>query len=167
MDYSQYSPDWKDVIRPAILKRDGYSCRICGIRHKSRVYKNSRKVYVVCDEFTEEWALKAGYKVFTLYLNVAHIDHDKGNNAPENLLTLCPRHHSQYDKDHKRFARIALMKKIKQQPKGVVTSEMLAHSDVLFEICKLVKHLTGIPIEKHEAETIFEIILNTFSNEQN
>lgn len=105
MNYSEYSKDWKDIIRPSILKRDHYKCRKCGIPHKIRVYKNSRREYVECDDFIEAWAKNEGKKVFTLYLQVAHLDHDKSNNDPENLMTMCPRCHGKYDKEHKAFMK--------------------------------------------------------------
>lgn len=117
MNYKEYSPDWKDIIRPQILQRDGYKCQSCGINHKIRVYKNSRKDYVECDDFIEEWAKKNGKKVFTLYLAVAHLDHDKSNNDPSNLLTLCPKCHSKYDAAYKRSMRNIILNRT-AQPKS-------------------------------------------------
>ena len=32
-------------------------------------------------------------------LQIAHLDHDAGNNAPDNLARLCPTHHWMYDAD--------------------------------------------------------------------
>ncbi len=119
MNKKEYHPNWTDVIRPSILKRDGYKCRSCGMRHKLRVYKDSRGKYVECDEFIETWAKKNGKKVFTLYLQVAHLDNDKTNNAPENLLSLCPRCHSIRDREHK-----ALLRKIYRATPCTIGSKM-------------------------------------------
>jgi 5-methylcytosine-specific restriction endonuclease McrA len=105
MDYSQYHPDWKDIIRPSILQRDNYTCQGCGIRHKSKVYRKSKGDYHVCDEFEFEWAKANNKNPFILSLHIAHLDHDKMNNEPSNLLALCPRCHAKYDKDHKKFMR--------------------------------------------------------------
>lgn len=116
MDYSKYSPDWKDIIRPSILKRDNYKCKVCGIVHKTRVYKNKAGKYVECDEFIEVWAKSNGFKVFTLYLQVAHLDHNKSNNDPSNLITLCPVHHAKNDAQHKAFSRKVYKKKIDVNP---------------------------------------------------
>lgn len=112
MDYKEYHPDWKDIIRPQILKRDQYKCRHCSIRHKTRVYKNARGKYVECDDFIEQWAENEGKKVFTLYLQVAHLDHNKKNNEPDNLLSLCPRCHGKMDREHKKFMRKVYSKKV-------------------------------------------------------
>lgn len=112
MNYSEYSPDWKDVIRPSILKRDSYKCRHCGIKHKVRVYKNSRGHYVECDDFIENWAKTNGFRVFTIYLHVAHMDQDKSNNTPDNLMSLCPRCHSKYDSKFKKFGKIKYQKRM-------------------------------------------------------
>ncbi len=105
MDYSQYHPDWKDIIRPSILQRDNYSCQHCRIRHKSIVYKKSNGEYHVCDEFEHEWAKANNKNPFTLFLHVAHLNHDKTDNRPENLLALCPRCHGKYDREFKKFTR--------------------------------------------------------------
>lgn len=106
MNKKEYHPDWDDIIRPQILKRDQYKCRHCGIRHKAVVYTDSKNNYVECDDFIERWARANGKKVFTLYLHVAHLDQDKNNNDPSNLVTLCPRHHSKFDAQYKSFKRI-------------------------------------------------------------
>lgn len=105
MNYKDYHPDWKDIIRPQVLQRDQYKCRHCGIKHKTRVYKDSRNNYVECDKFIEQWAVNNGKKVFTLYLQVAHLDHNKENNELINLLSLCPKCHGKYDKEYKSFIR--------------------------------------------------------------
>lgn len=112
MDYKKYHPDWRDIIRPSILRRDSYKCVVCGVRHKSRVYKTTSGLYVMLDEITENWAIQNKKKVFTLHLQVAHLDHNKENNDPVNLRTLCPVHHAKYDADHKNFSRIAYRSKI-------------------------------------------------------
>lgn len=117
MQYKEYSPDWRDIIRPAILKRDNYKCKVCGINHKIRVYKNKAGKYVECDKFIEEWAKANGYKVFTLYLQVAHMDHNKQNNDPSNLVTLCPVHHAKNDAQHKSIQRKIFKKNVEETPR--------------------------------------------------
>jgi 5-methylcytosine-specific restriction endonuclease McrA len=112
MDRNLYSEDWSDVIRPSILKRDRYQCRHCGIRHKIRVYKNSRGKYVECDEFIEQWAKNNNFNVFTVYLHVAHLNQDKSDNRPENLMSLCPSCHSKYDASFKKFGKIKYSSKV-------------------------------------------------------
>lgn len=105
MNYSEYHPDWKDIIRPSVMQRDNYVCQKCRIRHKSKVYKKSNREYHVCDEFEFEWAKANNKKPFILYLQVAHLDHDKTNNEASNLLTMCPSCHHKFDKAHKLMMR--------------------------------------------------------------
>lgn len=126
MDYSKYASNWKDVIRPTILKRDGYRCRHCGVQHRVQVYKDSRGNYVLTDEFIREWCKKHGKRVFTLYLRVVHLDNNKMNNNPDNLLTLCSKCHSRYDADHKKimkrvYSQVANVKygKVNHIPRGL------------------------------------------------
>lgn len=166
MNRQEYSPDWADIIRPAILKRDNYCCRVCGIRHKSVVYKNSIGNYVICDEFTQEWAKANNKRVFTLFLQVAHLNHNKEDNRPENLMTLCPRHHSKYDADHKKLQRISYREKIRKTQISNVPQSLSEHASILSEIQHAVKQVTAVSILKHEAEIIFNLILKSITNEQ-
>jgi glutamate mutase epsilon subunit len=56
-----YSQDWTEDLKDAIRKRDGYSCRLCSIHQK---------------ELEEK-------------IHVHHVDYDKKNCNPENLISLC------------------------------------------------------------------------------
>lgn len=114
MDYKEYSPDWRDTIRPAILARDQYKCCECGIKHRARVYQLAKGHYREVDAFEEEFLVSTGRKVFTMFLQVAHIDHNKSNNEPSNLRTLCPYHHAKFDSEHKKFLRITYRGKVAQ-----------------------------------------------------
>ena len=167
MDRSLYHPDWVDIIRPSILKRDNYSCRVCGVRHKSTVYKLSRGGYFTCDQFAAEWAKANGKHVFTLFLVVAHLDQDKTNNDPSNLMTLCPIHHASYDAKHrtlKRKMKFAQVQEIKHLP---LPENLQLMSDHLGDLSKLVKELTAVQISKSEAESLFQLTLKFLQNEQN
>jgi len=163
MDYSKYPPNWRDTIRPAILARDEYKCRVCSIAHRSRVYANSRNSYVVCDEFIEQWAISQGKKVFTIYLQVAHIDNVKENCDPSNLLSLCPRCHGKRDKDHK-----ALIRKVRRsiQESGLVDSlpENLEQiSSILKIIAKEVYSITAIKLNQQESMRILDALLSVIN----
>lgn len=164
MDYSQYHPDWRDIIRPAILQRDNYSCRVCGIRHKATVYKLASGAYMECDEFTAEWARNQGKRVFKLSLQIAHLDHNKENNEPANLMTLCPRHHAKFDADHRRFQRISYRQKVTDSKHKSASVYLTDRQSALREIVQLVKELTSIKIELHQAEQIFTITSNFYEN---
>lgn len=90
-----YSSDWDDIIRPAILKRDGYRCQYprCSVRHKAVGYYNFTGQWVECDTFMSQWASKNNFKVQKVSLQVAHLDHDPSNNDYSNLKSFCPKHH--------------------------------------------------------------------------
>lgn len=155
MDYSLYHPDWKDIIRPSILKRDQYKCKVCGIRHKSRVYRTTNGGYIECDDFMEQWAITAGKKVFTLFLQVAHLDHNKTNNQPDNLQSLCPIHHARHDKEHKKFQRLIFKGKINQD-KGETKRQLVnMRKSHINKVQSMVYALTKTKIDVISAEQIF------------
>lgn len=58
----QYSWDWNETLRRAIRERDNYTCQVCG----------------------KEYPPNGGRK-----FHVHHIDYNKKNCNPENLITLC------------------------------------------------------------------------------
>jgi len=104
--YSQY---WCDVIRPAILKRDGYKCQQpgCNVRHKAVGYYNLSGQWVECDTFMSNWATKQNFKVQKISLQVAHLDQNPANNEESNLLSYCPKHHLAFDLPHSIIKKLA------------------------------------------------------------
>ena len=77
----QYPPEWED-IKLFIRERDNYTCQHCGIKHKELKTSQTGKVY-------------------TAYLCVAHLDHDKENWGVkmDRLLLLCQACHLKNDRD--------------------------------------------------------------------
>ena len=67
--FELYSTDWADDLRESIRKRDNYVCRECGI-HQDELDGLHKK------------------------LDVHHIDYNKHNLSPENLVTLCKSCHA-------------------------------------------------------------------------
>lgn len=108
---SNYPPDWFDVIRPAVLKRDHYKCQKCGIQHRSVYYVDNMGVYVIADEFVQQWAKKHGFRVFKVHLQVAHLNQDTKDNELSNLTALCPGCHLKYDSAVNVLKRIANRRK--------------------------------------------------------
>lgn len=164
MDYSLYHQDWRDVIRPAILKRDQYKCVQCGARHKMKCYKDTSGKYIECDDFMEQWAISSGRHVFTLYLQVAHKDHDKSNNDPSNLMTLCPVHHARYDSEHKRFARIMYKAKIKDSKDVEETPEIPLRTKLLTTIEQSIRKITGLKLTKSDCEIVLQDVLTCYDS---
>lgn len=162
MDYSKYHPDWKDVIRPSILKRDGYKCQHCGLKHKVRVYRDSTGKYVECDSFMENWATNTGRRVFTIYLQVAHKDHNKLNNDPSNLITLCPVHHARFDSEHKRFARIMYKEKITSTRTKNRAEKILDRGQLLQVLRDSIRTHIGSRISLIDSEAILNDLLTSY-----
>lgn len=97
-DKSKYPPNWSDVIRPRILQRDNYKCVHCGLAHRARGYRDTRGRFVECDEFMEDWAIKAGKRVHTIFLSVAHLCHDTMCEDDAHMRSLCQKCHLHYDR---------------------------------------------------------------------
>jgi len=93
-----YHQDWSDIIRPAILLRDKFICKVCGVRHKkSYVFQKDGSKFEIPDNEIKEW--KAfGDKAYKVFLQVAHLDQDPLNNEEDNLLAMCPKCHLNYDR---------------------------------------------------------------------
>jgi hypothetical protein len=57
--FKSYSVDWTRTLRRSIRERDNYTCKICGAKQEDRAF------------------------------SIHHIDYDKNNCDPNNLITLC------------------------------------------------------------------------------
>lgn len=74
--FEPYNSDFNEKLKNKIRKRDNYRCQQC-FRHQDELFKNT----------------KAGIRRYKL--SVHHIDYDKKNNRPENLISLCVVCHAQ------------------------------------------------------------------------
>jgi hypothetical protein len=70
-----YPLDWTETLKESIRERDKYECKICGI-HQDEI---------------------------DISLHVHHIDYDKDNLNPENLISLCPSCHSKTNHDREEW----------------------------------------------------------------
>ena len=71
-----YSLDWTRTLRRCVRERDKYTCQMCGKLQSDRAF------------------------------DVHHIDHNKKNNNPVNLITLCKRCHSRVGQHRKYWEKI-------------------------------------------------------------
>lgn len=71
MDYSKYHPQWKARLRIQVLLDQNFKCRLCGYKDMSRLGRNRKRIA----------------------LQVHHVDFNKSNNEPSNLMALCPACH--------------------------------------------------------------------------
>jgi 5-methylcytosine-specific restriction endonuclease McrA len=117
----KYPKNWKGV-RESILERARNECEFCRLRNGEMVLRGSRgdcKVYARVgpwDDFVRmaetgeilvwseehcEWQDRPVKVVLT----IAHLDHDPGNNSPQNLRALCQRCHNSWDAEHRAETR--------------------------------------------------------------
>ncbi len=117
INYSDYPPNWKTEIRPAILARANHCCEFCGVKNYSvgarqfdgvftemPIYPN-RLMNAEQIELQKIWSMMNGVKVIKIILTIAHLDHDIKNNDYGNLKALCQRCHNRYDSVNRRENR--------------------------------------------------------------
>lgn len=106
----KYPDNWEDTIRPAILKRDNYTCQHCGLKHRGLYLCNNDGTFTKIDkeEFIE--AQRFGQKTKKVFLQVAHLDHNPANIEDNNLLSLCCGCHLNNDRAINNIKRISKTK---------------------------------------------------------
>lgn len=102
----KYPPEWTEVIRPAVLRRDKYRCTDCGAQNHKEGYYTPSGGFVQCDEHMKAWALSQGIKVVRVHLQICHLDQNPENNELTNLAAKCPKHHLKYDHAFRHASRI-------------------------------------------------------------
>lgn len=101
----KYSEEWFDTIRPAILKRDDYKCTECRIKHRTWVAITSEGTRITIDSDEVSDYKTNNYKVYRIFLQVAHLDNNKSNNDYANLKSLCVKCHAIKDREWKKLLR--------------------------------------------------------------
>lgn len=102
MDRSRYPDNWKEIAN-AVKERAGWKCEKCGVEHRRFIVRDE------CDQSIWHYATDEEYygqtaHVVQVWLTVHHkgVDypdgspgspHDKMDNRPENLASLCQRCH--------------------------------------------------------------------------
>ncbi len=79
--FEPYGIEFNNKLREQIRKRDNYRCQQC-FRHQDELFTKSRK---------------------RRKLSIHHVDFDKKNNNPENLISLCQNCHMQTNFDRKNW----------------------------------------------------------------
>ena len=129
VDYKRYPSNWKSEIRPRILARAQNRCEKCGVQNHIEIVRSTENPewYIVFDPdelgYLDPWngepirlsEIPDGcehLKHVKVVLTIAHMDHDVGNNADDNLKALCQRCHLVHDaKHHAKNARETRRKK--------------------------------------------------------
>lgn len=105
INYSKYPENWRDTIRPDIMKREGYKCKFCRVPQRAKGYRDNTGRFIECDQFEIQHRDRKNLRVFTIYLQIAHLDHDIKNNDYSNLAALCQQCHNRYDRQHRNANR--------------------------------------------------------------
>lgn len=106
MDYSRYSPDWKQISLRIRAERAGWQCEWCGAQHGDPHPDTGSTVILT-----------------VAHLGAPHPDgtpgdkHDKLDVRDENLAALCQRCHLNYDRDE-HIANAAATRRRKRQAAG-------------------------------------------------
>lgn len=105
----RYPLNWRQEIRPAILKRAGNRCEECGVPNYSIGVRDRYGQFWHIDEIHASDApeqFEGLGKVFRIILTIAHLNHVPEDCRPENLKAWCQRCHLTWDaKHHARTAR--------------------------------------------------------------
>jgi hypothetical protein len=107
IDYKQYPIDWKDIIRPDILKRDGYKCVFCKQPNRMLYVIENNTPYYFNDEFTKAYYAGKNIKIKKVVLTIMHLDQNITNNNYSNLASGCQRCHLKYDKKQHIVSRLS------------------------------------------------------------
>lgn len=78
ISFAPYTTDWTETLRQAIRERDRYTCQMPGCNRKQ------------------------GDRAFAVH----HIDYDKLNSNPDNLITLCTKCHSKTNSNRKYYINL-------------------------------------------------------------
>lgn len=106
-DYSTFPANWTTEIRPAILRRADSCCEWCGAPNgmlaRRLKYNPGVRVYAW---HKQDWDAASGDEwsaAFKVVLTIAHLDQDRTNNNPKNLMALCQRCHLMFDRHVRRI----------------------------------------------------------------
>lgn len=105
IDYKQYPVNWKDIIRPDILKRDGYKCVVCGVSNRALFVWDKGNRVILDDKFILDYYKGLGMKVKKIVLSISHSCHDSMCTDYSHLSSKCQLHHLRFDLAHHILSR--------------------------------------------------------------
>ena len=109
------NPEWREVIRPRILARDGHRCKFCKVPDRTAIAR-AREYPGKWFDFEGNMYDEQGntvkgvhltlsecrVKIVRIILGIAHLDNNPENMADDNLAALCSRCHLKWDQRHHR-----------------------------------------------------------------
>jgi 5-methylcytosine-specific restriction endonuclease McrA len=129
---SRYPENWSEISL-AIIERDHYKCKKCGVHHHAVGYRDENGKFNPCcgnwivDHYgigqdphnggllsykmAKAWALwetendEMDHKYIVIVLTIAHLDHTPENCSDRNLAALCQKCHNTYDAPHRAQTR--------------------------------------------------------------
>lgn len=124
-----YPNEWKDIIRPAQLKKANYYCEICkALNNAEYVNENGKRIFIE-DEFERNRAIRENLKIRKIVLSVCHRNHIKMDCRAENLFVACQRCHLNHDRNMH-----ILKRKFNKAIEQGNTGEAMKMSAAIFEI---------------------------------
>lgn len=115
-----YGRQWRMVTRPRILARAGDKCEVCRVPNRKTIVRHPRTypgwwfeidTGAAYDEsgtpkgIMRETDIPSDFKVTTIVLTVAHLNHVAGQDDDDNLKALCQRCHLKYDREKHKETR--------------------------------------------------------------
>lgn len=115
-----YSMDFKDIHRPAILKRDNYKCKHCGVGQRMRyTWENNSRV-ILDDAWLLDKYVSLKFKVSTIHLSIMHLCQNKACVNHNHLAAGCQCCHLRYDKHQHLMNRLISLASNAQKRKNIL-----------------------------------------------
>lgn len=99
INYKDYNPEWKKISKSIIKDRAKDKCELCLAPNGEHVFRPLKKYQ---DTYKRPWYETVPkspdrFRFTKIVLTVHHIDRDKKNDDPLNLLALCQKCHLRVD----------------------------------------------------------------------
>lgn len=101
----RYPPEWRDRIRPRILRRADHKCESCKVPNNALIMYDKSGAWLQMDDHMLAWANRNGHPVTRVTLTIAHVNQIVTDNRDDNLRAWCQKCHISHDAPFKAFMR--------------------------------------------------------------